>query len=172
MPNVPDAIDELVARSKDCLELRTFHEFHKAHPEVLDFLTEEIQLRLDHGFRAFSYRSLWEYCRWKLSRRTKPGATFELNDHASLFYSRAVTILHPEFNRRCEFRAAKVDEIFGVELEPIPEKRPRFYARGLQWVDGTSLEAGWRPSSPHVAGHVTNRRLDIHAGRDATRGQQ
>lgn len=49
MSHVIDAIDELVARCKDCLELRTFHEFHIAHPEVLDFLTEEIQLRLDHG---------------------------------------------------------------------------------------------------------------------------
>jgi hypothetical protein len=51
-----DAIDELVARSQDDRELRAFHQFHKAHPEVLDFLVHEIRLRLDR-FDAFSYHS-------------------------------------------------------------------------------------------------------------------
>ena len=48
-----DAIDELVARSENHRELRAFHQFHRAHPEVLDFLVQEIRLRLD-GFDAFS----------------------------------------------------------------------------------------------------------------------
>jgi hypothetical protein len=68
-----DAISELVSRSKDHRELRAFHEFHKTHPEVLDFLVQEIQLRIDHGFTAFSYHSLWQYARWKLEMQNGPG---------------------------------------------------------------------------------------------------
>ena len=70
-----DAIDELVARSENHRELRAFHQFHKAHPEVLDFLVQEIRLRLD-SFDAFSYHSLWQYARWKLELEKGPGDTF------------------------------------------------------------------------------------------------
>ena len=66
MVDAVDAIDELVQRSRDCKELRAFHRAHRAHPEVLDFLVSEIRLRIAHGFAAFSYRSLYEYTRWKL----------------------------------------------------------------------------------------------------------
>jgi hypothetical protein len=170
-----DAIDELVARSKNHRELRAFHEFHKKHPEVLDFLVQEIQLRLDHGFEAFSYHSLWEYCRWKLELEKGPGATFQMNDHAAPFYARAITILHPEFNGRAEFRQSKPDAIFGTRIEPVPDKRPKNYARRLQWADGKAIENGWRPQNPHVINHAANRKPDIHGvaddRRDALRGQ-
>jgi hypothetical protein len=157
-----DAIDELVARSKDHRELRAFHLFHKAHPEVFDFLVREIRLRLDHGFAAFSYHSLWEYARWKLEMQLGPGETFLMNDHAAPFYARAITILHPEFNGRAEFRKSRADVVFGTEVEPIPDKRPKNYARRLQWADGTAIESGWRPSKPHVIEHAANRKADIH----------
>jgi hypothetical protein len=157
------AIDELVARSKDHRELRAFHQFHRAHPEVLDFLVEEIQLRIDKGFPAFSYRSLWEYGRWKLQMQHGPGETFLMNDHAGVLYGRAIVILHPEFNGRAEFRTAKADSIFGTKIEPMPKKRPKNYARRLQWADGTALENGWRPQNPHVVNHAANRKPDIHA---------
>lgn len=142
-----DAIDELVARSKDHRELRAFHEFHRKHPEVLDFLVQEIQRRLER-FTAFSYHSLWQYARWKLEMEKGPCDTFLMNDHATSFYARAITILHPAFNGRAEFRKAKADEIFGTQIEPAPKKRPKNYACKLQWADGTSLEHGWRPSAP------------------------
>jgi hypothetical protein len=157
-----DAIDELVARSKSDQELRAFHDFHKRHPEVLDFLVEEIQLRLDR-FEAFSYHSLWQYARWKLELEKGPRDTFLMNDHAAPFYARAITILHPEFNGRAEFRKSKVDPIFGTRIEPAPEKRPKNYARRLQWADGTAIEDGWRPAIPHVLNHAANRKPDIHA---------
>ncbi|MGA2990562.1 MAG: hypothetical protein ABSD88_08805 [Candidatus Korobacteraceae bacterium] len=157
-----DAIDELIARSKKHPELQAFHEFHKAHPELLDFLVEEIQLRIDHGFAAFAYRSLWEYARWKLEMQAGPGDTFLMNDHAASFYARAITILHPEFNGRAEFRQSKADAIFGTRIEPIPKKRPKNYARRLQWADGTAIENGWRPTIPHVINHTANRKPDIH----------
>jgi hypothetical protein len=158
----PDAIDELAARSKDCPELRAFHEFHKAHPEVLDFLVEEIQLRIDKGFTAYSNRSLWEYARWTLEMERGPGETFLMNDHAGIMYSRAIIILHPEFSGRAEFRKAKADSILGTQIEPTPEKRPKNYARRLQWADGTAIEDGWRPSHPHVPNHAANRKPHIH----------
>lgn len=156
-----DAIDELVARSKDHRELRAFHEFHKRHPEVLDFLVQEIRLRLDR-FDAFSYHSLWQYARWKLEMEKGPGDTFLMNDHAAPFYARAITVLHPEFNGRAEFRKSKADPIFGLRIEPVPDKRPKNYARRLQWADGTAIEKGWRPTTPHLVNHAVSRRADIH----------
>jgi hypothetical protein len=157
-----DAIDELVARSKGHPELRAFHQFHKAHLAVLDFLVEEIQLRIDKGFPAFSHRSLWEYARWKLQMEHGPGHTYLMNDHMGILYGRAITILHPAFNGRAEFRTATADSIFGTEIEPMPKKRPKNYARRLQWADGTALENGWRPRYPHVVNHAANRKPDIH----------
>ncbi len=156
-----DAVDELVARSLDHHELRAFHEFHKKHPEVLDFLVQEIRLRLDHGFAAFSYYSLWEYARWKLEMEKGPGDTFLMNDHLTSFYARAITILHPEFNGFAEFRTCIADTIFGTRIEPVPDDRPKGYARRLQWADGTAIENGWRPSTPHKIGTVL-RKPDIH----------
>lgn len=156
-----DAIDELVARSKDCRELRDFHGFHNRHPEVLDFLVREIQLRLE-SFDAFSYHSLWEYARWKLEMEKGPSDTFLMNDHAAPLYARAITILHPEFNGRAEFRESKADSIFGSRIEPLPEKLRKNYARRLQWADGTAIENGWRPAIPHEVNHRGNRRSGIH----------
>ncbi len=156
-----DAIDELVARSKDHRELRAFYEFHRKHPEVLDFLVQEIRLRLER-FDAFSYHSLWQYARWKLEMEKGPGDTFLMNDHAAPFYARAITVLHPEFNGRAEFRTSKADTILGLRIEPVPEKRPKNYARRLQWADGTAIEKGWRPAFPHVINHAANRKADIH----------
>ncbi len=156
-----DAIDELVARSKDCSELRDFHEAHREHPELLDFLVREIWLRLGAGFTAFSYNSLWEYARWKIDMEKGPEQTFMMNDHDAPFYGRAITVLHPEFNGCVEFREAKADEVFRLQIEPVPEKRPKNYARRLQWADGTALENGWRPSVPHVVGPVATK-PDIH----------
>jgi hypothetical protein len=163
MRNQTDAIDELVARSKPNKGLRAFHRFHRAHPEVLDFLVEEIQLRIDKGFPAFSHRSLWEYARWKLDMRQGPGETYSMNDHAGILYGRAIVILHPEFNGRCEFRKSEADDIFGTRVEPILKKRPKNYARRLQWADGAALENGWRPLRPHAVNHAPSRKADIHA---------
>jgi hypothetical protein len=157
-----DAIDELVARSKNHRELRAFHKFHKKHPEVLDFLVQEIRLRIEHGFKAFSYHSLWQYARWKLEMEKGPGDTFLMNDHHTSLYSRAITVLHPEFNGLAEFRDALADELFGLRIEPGPDKRPKNYARRLQWADGTAIQDGWRPSIPHVVNHAVNRKPNIH----------
>jgi hypothetical protein len=85
-----------------------------------------------------------------------------MNDHAAPFYARAITVLHPEFNGRAEFRTSKADAIFGLRIEPVPEKRPKNYARRLQWADGTAIENGWRPSTPHVVNRAGNRKPNLH----------
>lgn len=158
-----DAIDELVARSKDDKELRAFHGLHRQHPEVLDFLVLEIRARLEHGFKSFSYHNLWEYSRWKLTLAKGPGVTFLLNDHAVPFYARAIAILHPDLNGLAELRKSKADEVFGLALEPDSAERRKGYARRLVWADGQPLERGWRPTVPHVPKLPANRRPDIHA---------
>lgn len=157
-----DAIDELIARSKDHSELRKFHAFHRNNPEVLDFMVSEIRLRIDHGLRAFSFSSLWQYARWKLEMRAQPGDTFLMNDHLSPFYARAITILHPDLNGRAEFRHSLADELFGTRIEPTTVKRPKNYARRLQWADGTPIVNGWRPACPHVVRWQAERKPDIH----------
>jgi hypothetical protein len=86
-----------------------------------------------------------------------------MNDHAGILYARAIVILHPEFNGRCEFRESKADGIFGTRIEPVSDKHPKRYARRLQWADGTAIENGWRPSAPHISRHAANRKPDIHA---------
>ena len=158
-----NAIDELVARSKGNTELQRFHHLHKSYPEIWNFLVSEIRLRLDHGFAAFSYHSLWEYARWKLEMEKGPGETFLMNDHAAPFYARAITILHPEFNGRSKFRKSVADGAFGTRVAPVTVKRPKGYARRLQWADGAAIETGWRPTMPHVVTPPANRKPDIHA---------
>lgn len=159
---VHDAIDELVARSKDHPELRKFHRFHKKNPEVFDFLVEEIQLRIDHGFELFSFGSLWNYARWKLELKKGPGDAFAMNDHLAPFYARAVTVLHPEFNERAEFRRCLADEIFGTAITPAFKLRSR--RQRLTWANGTAIENGWRPLHPHFS-RSANRKPDIHQER-------
>jgi hypothetical protein len=157
-----DAVDELVGRSADHPELRAFHALHKAHPEVLDFLVHEIRRLRECGWTAFSYSSLFQYARWKIVMARGPGDTFAMNDHASPFYARAITILHPEFNGMCEFRMSTADGIFGTEIEPLRGKRDKNYARRLRWRGGVAIERGWRPTIAHVASHQPHTKPTVH----------
>jgi hypothetical protein len=157
-----DAIDELVARSKEHAELQKFHKFHRSHPEVLDFLVAEI--RLLAAREGFSFASLWHYSRWKLKYSTGPSATYAMNDHLTPLYARAILILHPDLNGRAEMRGPGciADKIFGTRLARWADKRPGDYSRRLEWADGISLENGWRPKLSHVVKRRAIRRPDIH----------
>ena len=128
-----DAIDELVARSQDCKEVRRFHEFHRNNPEVLDFLVEEIRSRFNHGFTAFSYHSLWEYARWKLEMEKGPGNTFLMDDRCAPFYARAIAILHPEFDGLAEFSKSKADAVLGTEIGAPARKTSEELCVPGQW---------------------------------------
>jgi len=158
---VVDAIDELVARSKPHRKLTAFHDFHRANPQVLRFLIEEIDLVISKGHMAFSFNSLWNYGRWKLVWKRAPGATFKMNDHLQSFYSRAIIIFRPDLNGRAELRVSKADEILGVEFESH-QKGTKRYARRLLWADGTPLERGWRSTLPIVIDAEARRRPDVH----------
>ncbi len=157
-----NAIDELVKRSKPHPELQKFYDFHQKRPQLLDFLVEEIRLRISKGFKAFSYHSLCQYARWKIEMQEGPSYTFKLNDHRGSWYARAITILHPEFNGCAKFRKSFADSSFGTRLEPVRKKRPKNYARRLQWADGTPIQDGWRPSVPHVISYKASLRADVH----------
>ena len=161
MPELIDAVDELVARSLDHPELRKFHTFHRRHPEVVDFLVTEIQLLIDHGREAFSFGSLWEYGRWTLEKKAAPGESFAMNDHLSPYFARTIVILHPDFNGRAEFRESTADRVFGTRVEP-PSDDHKGRRRRLQWADGTPLELGWRPQQAHVLTRVVPRKRSIH----------
>ena len=131
MNNAIDAIDELVARSKDHKELRAFHQLHREHPEVLDHLVSEVQLLIENGHPAFSFALLVHYSRWKLVMKARALAlrTYLLNDHATPFYARAIIVLHPEFNGFAEFRKSIADEVFGTRIEPLQDKRASYARR-------------------------------------------
>ena len=153
-----DAIDELVARSKDHRDLRAFHEFHRKYPEVLDFLVEEIQLRIERGLPEFSFNSLWSYARGKMAKSIEATGDYKMNDHKIPFYGRSIIILHPEFNELAELRSpCLADECFGTALEPTGKGR----LTRLLWADGKAIEDGWRPSLPHTPRKVP-RKPDIH----------
>jgi hypothetical protein len=163
-----DAIDELVARSKDHPALRALHRFHRENPYVLDWLVKEIQLRLDSGFDAFSFGGLFDYGRWKLAVPNRQD-TYFLNDRYTALFGRMITILHPEFNGKAEFRESMADGLFGTRIAPIAAKLPEDYARRLEWANGTALELGWQPKCPHVVRLAALTRADIHP-REALHG--
>ena len=152
-----DAIDELVERSRNEKGLQEFHAFHRAYPEVLDFLVEEIQLRIAKGMPTISYNSLWSYARGKLAPKVEASGDYKMNDHKVPFYGRSITILHPEFNGLAEFRPSLADDCFGTIFEPTGEGR----RSRLLWADGTAIEDGWRPTIPHTL-HAVARKPDIH----------
>jgi hypothetical protein len=112
-----DTIDELVARSKDCKEVRRFHQFHRSHPEILDILVEEIRLRFNRGFAAFSYHRLWEYVRWKLEMERGPDDLLMMDDRCASLYACAIAILHPEFDGLAEFNKDKAYRILRTQVE-------------------------------------------------------
>ena len=157
---VMKTIEEIVANSKNCSVLREFHQFHRSHPEVLDFLVEAIEARIARGFTAYSCGSLWEYARWKLDIEKGPSDTYKLNDKLEPYYARAIVILHTEYNGMQEFRKAKADDVFGTRIEPAPKKRPKHYALKLQWADGTPLQSQ-PPKKPSSGVAVGDEKKDV-----------
>ncbi len=154
-----DAIDELVARSQDCKEVRRFHNFHRSHPEVLDFLLEEIRLRFDRGFATFSYHTLWEYARWKLEMEMGPGDTLLMNDRDASLYACAIAILHPEFDGLAEFNHARAYAALRTQIGAATEETSAELS-GELWVAGR-----WYNLANWLAAHKT-----VHSGPSPVRG--
>jgi hypothetical protein len=157
-----DAVDELIAYRKQLgrvsRRLRRVYRFHKANPQVLDFLVSEMRVDRDNGWTRTSVGSLWHYARWVLTRKHRlPGESFVMSNNLFPHYERIIAILHPDLNGFYEMGKSKADADLGTKLEPSPKDRKPGYIRRLLWADGTPLELGWRPTTPHEPKPVRRR---------------
>lgn len=132
--------------------------FHRKNPQVVDFLSRELQIVRANGWKRASIGSLWHYMRWTLIKKHRAaGETFVVPQNLSAYYSRFLVILHPEFNGFFEMMKSKADDDLGTKLEPPAKKHKRGYIRRLLWADGTAIENGWRPTTPHEPQPVERR---------------
>jgi len=128
--------------------LKRVHRFHRANPQVLDFLVLEMRAERDSGWKRASLGSLWYYGRSVLTRKQRiPGETFVMSNNLFPHYGRMVAILHHDLNGFFSMTRSAADADFGTALGPKHIERGRI--RLLQCADGTPLEKGWRPSKPH-----------------------
>lgn len=156
-----DAVDELIAFRKQhgriSRTLRRVYRFHKANPQVLDFLVSEMRVDRENGWTRTSLGSLWHYARWVLTRKHfVPGESFVMSNNLFPWYGRIVAILHPDLNGFFEMARSKADTDLGTVLETVKERRPG-YIRRLMWADGTSLDRGWQPTILHEPRPVIRR---------------
>jgi len=154
------AVREFFEYRKDVSETALrFFRFHEANPEVLDLVVTELELVKSSGWKVASLPSLIHYARWVLIKRRRGSDRFGLNQNFAAYYGRLVAVLHPGLNGYFEMRTSeRTDGDFGTELEPHGEGR----FRRLRWADGTAIEEGWRPSTPHEPKPV-RRRKRVHA---------
>jgi len=153
-----DAIDELMQHSKERGNLGPMlnraYKLHKANPQLLDFLVQELRDVRESGWSCASVRSLWEYARWVLAKRRAPGEKFAMANAIAPYYARLICILHPDFNSFFVMNKSQADEDLGTNLEPVPKPG---HVRRLMWADGTEIENGWRPTTPHEPKPVQRR---------------
>lgn len=157
-----DAVDELIAYRKQSGRispmLRRVRRFHRANPQVLDFLVSEMRVDRENGWTRTSLGSLWHYARWVLSRKHHaPGESFVMSNNLFPHYGRIIAILHPELNGFFAMAKSKADTDLGVTLEPNTRNQDPGHIRRLRWADGTPIENGWRPTMPHEPKPVLRR---------------
>ena len=157
-----DAIDELIAHRRQTGSLspmlRRVHRFHRSNPQILDFLVSEMRVDKANGWTRTSLGSLWHYARWVLTRKhLAPGESFMMSNNLFPHYGRIIAILHPDLNGFFAMATSKSDADFGTVLEPGAKHQKPGYIRRLVWADGTAIENGWRPTTPHEPKPVTRR---------------
>jgi hypothetical protein len=157
-----DALTELLEYRKPhgaSSMLNRAHRFHRKNPEVLDFLVRELRAARSSQRKRTSLGSLWHYMRWTLvKRRWVAGETFVVTQNLSAYYSRFLVILHPEFNGFFQMAKSNADLDLGTMLESASKKQDQGYIRRLLWADGTAIERGWRPTTPHEPKSVKRRK--------------
>src|SRR5579862_7953263 len=146
-----DAVDELIEYRRThggvTPMLERVRRFHKAKPQVLDFLVSEMYVDRDNGWTRTSLGSLWHYSRWVLTRKHRaPGESFVMSNNLFPHYGRIIVILHPELNGFFAMAKCKADADLGTMLEPESDGGR---LRRLLWDDGRLIEQGWRPTKPH-----------------------
>jgi hypothetical protein len=72
-------------------------------------------------------------------------------------YERIIAILHPDLNGFFGMATSKADTDLGTKLEPGAKHQTPGYIRRLVWADGTAIESGWRPATPHEPKPVRRR---------------
>ncbi len=156
-----DAVDELIAYHKPhglSPMLRRVHRFHKTNPQVLDFLVQELHEVRESGWPKTSLGSLWHHARWVLTQKYRaPGETFVMSNNLFPHYERILIILHPEFNGFYAMGKSKADDDLRTMLEPVSKTAKPGHVRRLLWADGTPIENGWRPTTPHEPKPVPRR---------------
>jgi len=157
-----DAVDELIQYRKPhglSRMAERFYRFHRRNPQVLDFLVLELRNVRDCDWVSASVHSLWEHGRWVLRKHRVPGEQFEMDNKIAPYYARVIVLLHPEFNGFFEMRKSQANADLGVMLESVSKRKRPGHLRRLLWADGTEIEHGWRPSTPHAPKPVNRREL-------------
>jgi hypothetical protein len=157
-----DAIDELIEHRKShgfSPMMERVYRFHKANPQVLDFLVQELRDARISGWARASLGSLWHYARWVLTRKYRPtGERFVMDQNLTTHFERLIVILHPSLNGFFAMKdSPRADADFGTQLEPRTTTYKRGYIRRLLWADGKEIQQGWRPSTPHEPKAVSRR---------------
>jgi hypothetical protein len=147
-----DAIDELISHREQTGKispmLKRVYRFHRANPQVLDFLVLEMRAERASGWKHGSLGSLWHHARWVLTRLDRAsGESFTMSNNLFPTYGRIVVLLHPEINGFFSMKECQADIDLGTRVE---EGR-------LVWSDGTAIENGWRPKTPHEPKPVRRR---------------
>lgn len=83
-----------------------FLEFHAANPEVWTTLVRMARDWLAAGKGRCSIDLLVSYIRWETTMQMVGTDQFELNDHHSTFYARALMHFHPELDGMFELRSS------------------------------------------------------------------
>ena len=146
------AIDELMQHCKKMglkrsLLMSRFYRFHRRNPALLDFLLQELVTLRQNNWPTTSFEMLWHHARWVLTYHRVSGESFSVCQNFMPHYSRLAIILFPEFNGFYRLKSAKADKDFGVQIASTKKAEE---LRRLQWVDGTPIESGWRPSASYV----------------------
>ena len=157
-----EAFDELVElcekRGRLSAGLLRVIRFHRANPQVLDFLITELRDARASGWKRASLGSLWHHARWVLTKkRGIAGEPFVMSNNYFPWYERIIVILHPDLNGLFEMAKSRADEDLGTMLEPCPKDAPRGYVRRLLWADGNEIALGWRPTLRHEPKSVSRR---------------
>ena len=92
-----------------------------------------------------------------LAKRRVPGEDFAMLNAIAPYYARIICILHPDFNGFFVMNKSQADADLGTVLEPVAGASKPGYIRRLLWVDGTPIESGWRPTTPHEPKPVSRR---------------
>lgn len=157
-----DAIDELIEHRRQygtlSAGLLRAYKFHRANPQVLDFLVRELWDARASGWKRASLGSLWHHARWTLlGKRRIAGESFVMPNNLIPWFERIIVILHPDLNGFFAMAKSQADADFGTMLEPVLRGAKRGYIRRLRWADGNSIEKGWRPATPHEPKMVKRR---------------